>query len=79
MVGLHGEVFTEIEIKIKESSSFNFTMVITLTNDSLDYIPTSEAYQSGGYEVKWPGLAAGTDKIILNALYNLMEELKNGR
>jgi hypothetical protein len=50
IVGLPGEVFVEIGIQIKEHSPFSHNMVAGYTNDNLGYIPTSVAFEEGGYE-----------------------------
>ena len=77
VVGLPGEIFTEIGMEIKKYSPFKFTMVISLSNDSLDYIPTSEAYECGGYEAENTKIAPGADKIILERVYRLIDRLNS--
>jgi hypothetical protein len=51
-VTLPGEVFTEFGLDIRKSSKFNNTLIIGLANDCIGYIPTREAFDEGGYEIK---------------------------
>ena len=51
LIGLPGEVFCEIGLKIKEKSPFNYTFIFGYTNGEIGYIPTKEAFSQGGYEV----------------------------
>ncbi|MCX7843656.1 MAG: neutral/alkaline non-lysosomal ceramidase N-terminal domain-containing protein [Clostridia bacterium] len=46
------ELFCEYGIRIKEKSPFKYTMVSELTNGECGYVPTPEAFQQGGYEVR---------------------------
>ena len=46
-----GEVFTELGDRILVESPFPFTIYSGYTNGSINYIPTREAYDQGGYEV----------------------------
>jgi len=54
IVFLPSEVFVEIQMKIKEQSPYSFTMVIGYANGYFGYIPTTEAYDEGGYETIFP-------------------------
>ncbi|CAM5459305.1 hypothetical protein [Leifsonia shinshuensis] len=46
-----GEVFTELGDRVLAGSPFPFTIYSGYTNGSINYIPTREAYDQGGYEV----------------------------
>jgi neutral ceramidase len=50
-IGLGAEVFTEIGIKLKETSGSPYTFFSSLTNGCIGYLPTEEEYLLGGYEV----------------------------
>ena len=50
IVALPGEPFCEFGMEIKKSSPAEYTIVVELANDSIGYIPTTEAFQQGGYE-----------------------------
>jgi len=52
IVGLPGEVFTEIGMAIKARSPFPRTMVVELANDWVGYIPTDKALEEGSYETE---------------------------
>ena len=49
-VTLPGEVFVDWQVKIKERSPFPWTFPVELSNDSLGYLITRDAWESGGYE-----------------------------
>ena len=49
---LPGEVFIEFGLQVIEDSPFSDTMIFGLANGYEGYIPTSEAFSQGGYEIK---------------------------
>jgi len=51
LVGFPGEVFTDTGLRLKSEMPEAKLCVIELANDYIGYIPTSEAYAKGGYEV----------------------------
>jgi len=50
IVGLPGEMFCELGIRIREGSSAAHTIIIELANDAIGYIPDENGYGRGGYE-----------------------------
>lgn len=50
MAAVPGEYFVELGREIEAGSPFRPTRTLGLTNGSLGYIPTREAYAQGGYE-----------------------------
>ena len=46
------ELFAEIGMEIKLQSPFKYTFISELTNGSCGYVPTAEAFNEGGYEVR---------------------------
>lgn len=44
ILGLPGEMFVEIGLRIKEGSPFRPTMIIELANDWVGYVPTKKAF-----------------------------------
>lgn len=51
-LGLPGEVFLELGLEIVNNFQDRKIVLIGLANDYIGYIPTSEAFNQGGYEVK---------------------------
>ena len=47
---LPGEVFVDWQVRIKERSPFPWTFPVELSNDSLGYLITRDAWDAGGYE-----------------------------
>lgn len=66
-----GEVFAEFALYVKEHSGYKNTIVTGLTNDIVGYIPTREAFNEGGYEIK----TARTSKLDKEAGYVLVDEV----
>jgi hypothetical protein len=78
LVGLPGEPFVEIGLKIKERTSQNTAVVIGYANDYVGYIATNEAYAEGGYEPVWNILAPGAGERITDVASGLIEKLSVG-
>ena len=77
IVTLPGEVFVELGLAIKKGSPFKTTFVVELANtDETSYIPKSEAYPLGGYEVVNSTLAQGGGELLVAAAIRLLEELR---
>ena len=51
VIGLEGEIFSEIALAIREVFKDRFTMITGYTNGSVGYVPTPSALAEGGYEV----------------------------
>ncbi len=73
--GVGGEPFTEIGVRIAKASPFKKTVVCCLTNCSSGYIPTSKAYDEGGYEARGSRLKKGSDDILVKEMTNLLNQL----
>ncbi len=52
IVGLPGEPFSQIGMRIKELSPYRHTCVMALANGSAGYVPLQEHFGSGGYETR---------------------------
>ena len=50
LAALPGEIFVELGCELEAASPFSSTRTLGLTNGSMGYIPTREAYEQGGYE-----------------------------
>lgn len=77
-VGWGGEVFNEIGQAVKKGSPFSHTFILTHCNGAAGYLPTSDSYPDGGYEVQsskfGPGAAEALVKETLQALRELHGE-----
>jgi neutral ceramidase len=74
-VSLPGEIFVEIGLAIKKQSPFELTMIAELANGSIGYIPTSEAYPQGNYEVVSARCAQGSGEMLVEAAVRMLKEL----
>lgn len=73
-VALPGEIFTELGLAIKLASPFRHTIIATLANDALGYIPHRKAYAEGAYEVVSARVAEGSgEKLVDQAVAMLLE------
>ena len=52
MVGIPGEPFTEIGVRIKNTEGFRMILPVGLANGCEGYFPSGEAYVAGGYEAR---------------------------
>lgn len=79
LVSIPGELFVEYGLEIKKKSPFPHTFIIGYANDYVGYIPTLEAFQEGGYEVRL-GLASKLDpkagEIITKRVLGMLDRLK---
>jgi neutral ceramidase len=78
IVGVPAEFFTRLGLEIKRRSPFPHTIIAELANDWIGYVPDTEAYDLGGYQV-WTGLhswvARGTGEYIVDEAVALLNEL----
>jgi neutral ceramidase len=51
LVGIPGEIFSELGKEIKSSTSMRQVTVLGYTNNDIGYIPARQAYAQGGYEI----------------------------
>jgi len=79
LFALGAEVFTEIGMAIKQTSTTNPTMFASVSNGCIGYLPTASEHALGGYEVdmspyfyRMPGrLKADSDERVMEAVRNL--------
>jgi len=74
--GLGGEPFTEIGNRMNENSPFKKALFCVLTNTGGGYVPTSKAYDEGGYEARSSHFKRGCDDIVVNGMTDMLNELK---
>lgn len=82
LVGLPGEIFVELGLAIKERSPFETTLVASLANDYVGYVPTRRAQEEeGGYET-WASRSAlpeaGTGEKMVETAVRLLDKLTRG-
>ncbi|MEM1515543.1 MAG: neutral/alkaline non-lysosomal ceramidase N-terminal domain-containing protein [Candidatus Bathyarchaeia archaeon] len=77
--GIPGELFCELGLRIKDASPYKYNFVVELANDCIGYIPTSEAFEQGGYET-WLAtssrVAPGSGERIVQEILNMLNMLK---
>jgi hypothetical protein len=76
-VGLPGEMFVELGLSLKDASPFEYTMVHTLANGSIGYVPNRRAYPEGAREALATRCAPGSGERLIEAATRLLIECKN--
>ena len=79
-VGLPGEIFSEIGLKIKANSPFANTVVVELADGWEGYIPTDNALLAGCYESMYSNISytgLGTADAIVAGATGMLRELYN--
>ncbi|MCY4109834.1 MAG: hypothetical protein OXG11_12510 [Chloroflexi bacterium] len=75
------EFFCEYGLRIKRASPFSFTWVVSLANDYIGYVPTAQAFISGGYEPRTARssfLAINAGQKIVTSSLGVLGELWDG-
>ena len=75
ILGLPGEVFVEYQLEIRRKSPFKHTFVSELANDSIGYVPTTDAYKEEGYEPNTTFLERDAGSKLTQAAINLLKKL----
>ncbi len=75
-VGIPGEPFTEIGVKIKEAEGYRMILPCALTNGDMGYFPVQSAYDEGGYEAKTSPFKAGVAEKIIDGVKELLAEIR---
>ena len=77
IVALPGEIFVELGLDIKKKSPFKHTFILTLSNHSIGYVPTREAFPQGAYEVEVSQIAPGEGERLAASAVALLQKIKN--
>jgi len=77
LVGISGEPFTEIGVKIKENAGWQLVMPCALVNGYDGYFPTNGAYREGGYEASASNYKAGVADTILQTAAALLTDMRD--
>lgn len=72
---LPGEPFTDIGRRLYAGAKAENLMVCCQTNVSIGYIPTSSAYDEGGYEALTSSYNKGADDAMVNGMLDLLKRL----
>jgi len=78
VVGLPGEPFVEGQLRIKERSPADLTIVAHDTGHYAGYLPTREAYPRGGHETRtgnWSRFAPGSLERVVDEVIDILEEM----
>ena len=75
LVGIPGELFTELGRAIKDDSPFAHTFIVELANDSVGYLPHPQAFAEGAYEVESSAFASDVGDRIVGEALRLLHEL----
>ena len=75
LVGIPGEPFTEVGVKIKESAGFALILPCALTNGYEGYFPVKAAYDEGGYEARSSRYKSGVAETIVDGGKQIIAEL----
>ncbi|MBK9166720.1 MAG: hypothetical protein IPM24_04570 [Bryobacterales bacterium] len=78
-VGLPGENFVEHGITIKTHSPFPYTVVSTLANDMIDYVPNRRGFEEGSYEAVNARCLPGCGELLAETANRMLSEMYRGR
>ncbi len=76
VVGLPGEAFVELGLRIKKALDASPVLVVSLSNDSAGYIPVRRAYREGGYESRVSPYAPGCGELLVKEALELAESIR---
>jgi neutral ceramidase len=77
IVGVPGELFSEISLNIKARSPFQHVLVTGYANDYIGYIATGDNYRAGGYETSMMMLDENEGEIIESGAVDVINAVKN--
>ena len=77
-VSLPGEIFVELGLSIKAGSPFKETIIATLANGSVGYVPTWRAYAEGNYEVVTARCAEGSGELLVQSALKQLRKIYRG-
>ncbi len=75
-VGIPGEPFTDIGVRIKAQEGYDMILPTALTNGDAGYFPVSSAFDEGGYEARSSRYTKGIDDLIVKGAEELLRSLK---
>ncbi len=75
---LPGEIFVQTGESIERRSPFPTTLITSLAESSIGYVPTPRAFSEGGYEIgpgKWSFLQPAAEPLLVESAVELLTEL----
>ncbi len=78
-VTIPGEAFNEIGVELKKADGYESVFILGLTDESVGYFPTRNAYSEGGYESRSSKFREGVDHIMIKAGKDLLSSLNGGK
>jgi neutral/alkaline ceramidase-like enzyme len=75
IIGLPGEIFSEIGLNFKRNSGCPFTMVVGYANDYVGYIGPKAVYEVGGYEMMMMSLSPEEGPVLEEKTMALIHKL----
>ncbi len=76
MIGLPGEPFTEIGVRIKDTQGWKMIMPCCIVNGYMGYFPNQDAFEEGGYESRSSNYQKDVAQRLIDSGKKLLEELK---
>ena len=76
LVGIPGEPFTEVGVKLKETDGFALILPCALTNGYEGYFPVKAAYDEGGYEARSSRYKSGVAETIIEGGKKILAALQ---
>lgn len=76
LIGIPGEPFTDIGVRIKDTEGYRMVMPVALCNGYEGYFPSKAAYAAGGYESRSSKFRANVSDIIVDGSKKLLNTLK---
>lgn len=68
------EMFSENGKQLKEASPFEMTFVCENTDGDHNYVPSKEAFQNGGYEVRICPVGEGSGELVVENLLSMLKK-----
>ena len=75
-IGLPGEPFTEIGVRIKDTEGWKMIMPCCIVNGYRGYFPTASAYEEGGYEARSSHYQKDVAQRLIDCGKDLLKELQ---
>lgn len=75
-VGFPGEMFVELGLALKQASPFRYTLIHSLANGSIGYVPDRKAYAAGAYEDTASRCAPGSGERLVETATRLLVQVK---